>query len=621
MKNFFLKKIAVIAIVFFANYSFGQVINGYAKVSHISGTTLTLSTVDESGDSFEDGEWIIIMQMQGDCIGTTSNTAGFGDLGAIGSTGLYEARQILSHTESGGVPNSITVTAPFTNTYSTCVNCSVQIISFPSFGSPDYTTTGNMSAMDWDGDIGGVLAFFVPGTLTLAHNLDANEAGFRGAGVNGGSSTGCTGSSSYRIPSTDNHADKGEGIYKSVNVSYAAGRANILTGGGGGNSHNAGGGGGGNYTAGGLGGPGWPTCTPTAGGIGGLDMSATITANRIFMGGGAGAGEGNNGNATPGEDGGGIILVRAQEIVTTTCAGLTISANGGSVTGTSGNDGSGGGGAGGSIVFEVATWTIAGTCPVTISANGGDGGAVNSGATHGGGGGGGQGAIFFSDAEPTTNITTETNNGNGGCNNNSSPCSSAASNGSGVDGSGVFDILTGPLPIELVSFTAEHVDDHVELAWQTKSERDNDFFTVERSVDGENWERILIVDGAGNSSTTLNYATWDFVPELGLSYYRLKQTDFNGTYSYSDISSVFISNASTLVYPNPAKDEIYVYSEEINAATVYLTDATGRQIDASIVQKDKNTIRIDARELKTGVYFVQIDKQGKQATHRVVVSH
>lgn len=570
MKRFVTLTLAL-PLLLTAYFSHAQVVNGYARVTSISGATLAVSSVDESADSFEDDEWVIIMQMQDDVIGTTTNTAGFGNLGSINSAGLYEVRQIDSHVESAGSPTSITLKNAPTNAYNTCTNCSVQIITFRQFGSPDYTTTGNMSAFPWDGDIGGVLAIYVAGVLTLGHNLDADQDGFRGAGANGGSSTGCSGSSNYRVATTGNHADKGEGIYRATDLNYAAGRAHILNGAGGGNSHNGGGGG----------------------------------------------GEGNNGFATRGANGGGIILLKATEIVTTTCAGISISANGGSILTTSGNDGAGGGGAGGSIVFEVATWSVSGGCPLTVSSNGGDGGSVNSGATHGGGGGGGQGVVFYSDAEPTTNVTSETLNGDGGCNNSSMPCSSIAGNGGGLDDEGVFDMMTGPLPVELVDFTAYPInEDAVQIVWKTLSERNNDYFDVLRSGDGEHWDIVARTEGAGNSSSEIEYEIMDYNPLNGASYYKLKQVDFDGQYDFSNTVSV-LRNSEVLIYPNPANETIYVHLTDIKEGQFIVSDLLGRPILSQLISEDENLIEINVSDFPNGVYNLSIDKEN----YRFIVAH
>jgi len=95
-----------------------------------------------------------------------------------------------------------------------------------------------------------------------------------------------------------------------------------------------------------------------------------------------------------------------------------------------------------------------------------------------------------------------------------------------------------PLPIELLSFTATENLHKVDLNWTTASEINNDFFTVERSIDAASFEGILTQPGAGNSNLTRNYVDVDTRPIIGTSYYRLKQTDFNGTATYSQIVAV-----------------------------------------------------------------------------------
>jgi hypothetical protein len=97
------------------------------------------------------------------------------------------------------------------------------------------------------------------------------------------------------------------------------------------------------------------------------------------------------------------------------------------------------------------------------------------------------------------------------------------------------------LPIELVSFKALAKDNVVELNWQTASEVENDFFTVERSFDGFDFRTIGIVDGAGNSSHTIDYELLDKDYGKAINYYRLKLTDFNGEETFSKIVSVDMS--------------------------------------------------------------------------------
>jgi len=628
-KSFTCPVLYFVWFVSFLTYSvtptFSQVINGYAEVSSITGTTINLANVDEGSDTFEDGEYIVIMQMQDNVIGNTTNTSSFGDLGSILSAGLYEIRVIASHTESAGTPTSIDIQGSFANSYNTGANSAVQIITFPTLGSPNYTTAGNMAAKVWDGTTGGVLCFRVDSTLTLAHDLSTDTSGFRGAGNDIGTSCGggvCE--DTEYISTHTSRALKGEGIYLNTTAGYEAARGKILNGGGGGSCHNGAGGGGGNYTAGGEGGIGWgcQSVTPrSAGGLGGIALSTEISASRVFMGGGGGSGERNNNHNTSGGNGGGIILIQADEIITTgSCGGINISSNGES-TPDIGNDGAGGAGAGGSIVIQVNTWNIASTCPITISANGGDGGSSLSGGVHGGGGGGGQGVVIFSIAAPSSNTTIETINGTGGCGNNSSPCNSQASPGQGSSGSGVIGGSTGPLPVELLSFKAQYNNDEaVVVRWSTSSEINNDYFTILRAEDAENWSAIGNIDGAGNSSRDLNYEFLDQNPLQGYSYYRLQQTDFNGDISLSSIDVVFIQNneEGLLVYPNPTSSKLYVDINHSPQLKVKLINYQG-QIIYPHYNFENGKMVIDVHELNSGIYIFHLEDSNIIQHQKVII--
>lgn len=154
------------------------------------------------------------------------------------------------------------------------------------------------------------------------------------------------------------------------------------------------------------------------------------------------------------------------------------------------------------------------------------------------------------------------------------------------------------LPIELVHFYARPIGKRrVELSWQTQSEINNDYFVVERSENGIDWEFVQEVLGAGNSSTLIDYSCVDDMPYDGISYYRLKQVDFDGEFSYSFVRSVDLNGSGELanellIYPNPAtqlinfqfdkftSDEILlaVYTIEgqlIFTERIYLTDGQG----------------------------------------------
>ncbi len=95
-----------------------------------------------------------------------------------------------------------------------------------------------------------------------------------------------------------------------------------------------------------------------------------------------------------------------------------------------------------------------------------------------------------------------------------------------------------PLPVEFISFSAVQVNEQIKLEWQTATEENNDFFTVEYSLNGIDFNEVANEKGAGNSQVVNTYHYY-YIPKLsGIYYYRIKQTDYNGDFSYSEIISV-----------------------------------------------------------------------------------
>lgn len=615
MKTFYL----ILSFATLPLASFCQsVINGYAEVVGVSGNTITVSNVDEAYDSFEDGEQVIIMQMQDNVIGNTGNNVNFGNIGSLQSVGFYEIRTIASHTENGlGNPVNFTFDTPLTNTYNTGTNTTVQIISFPELGAPNYTTSSDLVPKAWNGTTGGIVAFQVMGQLTLANNIIADGNGFRGAqsDVNATCGGNVCESAVYRSQWTT-RALKGEGIYKNTNPNYEAARGRMLSGGGGGSCHNGAGGGGSNYSSGGDGGQGYGCRNSTleAGGFGGLALGPYTSMGRIFMGGGGGAGERNNGHNTAGGNGGGIIMVKATEVVTAGgCGNLIISANGES-TPSIGNDGVGGAGAGGTIIFDVNQWNISGSCTLNFEARGGDGGSSMNGAIHGGGGGGGQGAIIYPDAFPLSNATYVTAPGNGGCGNNSFPCNEIAGSGGGPANGGILGPGSSPLPVDLIYFTAELVDQEVIFGWQTAFEQHSDYYVIERLNEWGEWIEIFTQDAVGNSTSLNTYEGIDYHPIVGDNYYRLGQYDEDGSVKYYDPKKIYVdvyNLGDVVIYPNPSRGLINVQvADYVKIVEMRVFDVTGKFI-AEIKTNDspQNQFELDLSHLPKGIYFIQVNDE------------
>ena len=581
-------------------------INAYAKVNSITTNTLSLLNVTESFDSFEDGEQILIYQVQDNTISNTSNTTNFGDLNSIQSAGLFELATILSHTETAGIPTTITITAPLSNSYNIGANSSLQIISFPELGSPNFTTTSNITGVAWDGNIGGVVAFQVTNKLTLNHDINANSIGFRGGSVsaNATGSANCTTGNAVYISNSTLYGEKGEGIYKYTNNNFRYSRGKLLNGGGGGSHHNGGGGGGGNRTLGGEGGSGYSgtaagcPSTSSCGGLGGIELSPYINNNRLFLGGGGGGGEQNNNVGSSGTNGGGFIFIKADSLTITNCS-LThsISANGGHALNGQ-NDGMGGAGAGGSIKLDISVYDLTAACLLSISANGGDGGDANTGTAHAGGGGGGIGTIQLSSTPPSS-VTTNTNPGNGGCNN--SACNSTA-------GSGLSTPLL--LPITLLDFDIKHTSDNdwATLFWTTTFEHDNDHFVIQKSKDGINWVQLDIVSSLGNSTQAQFYQYTDYNLLPGHSYYRLKQANLDGTYSYSSIRNIYVEELNTkgvFLFPNPATSSIELKSKFAPITEIKVYTLLGQAISVPTTFSNHGHIaQMQLKNLEPGIYLL-----------------
>ncbi|MBL7963494.1 MAG: T9SS type A sorting domain-containing protein [Flavobacteriales bacterium] len=622
---------AALILVLASLHSGAVVINGYARVTDIAGNTLDIANPNETAASFTAGKRVVIMQMQDNVIGSnTANNASFGDLSNIEMAGRYVIREIASVTRSSGTLTTITLTSSPGMTFNFGNTRRVQVITYERLGGgSDFTTTAQIDALAWNGNVGGVVAFEVTGILTLAHNIIADGAGFRGGARTTGGGGSCNNTTFRSNISSTTEATKGEGIYRINNDDYRKARGKVLNGGGGGNSHNAGGGGGGNFRAGGNGGNGWGCSSTPAGGIGGIDLSGQIAASRLFMGGGGGGGEGNNSVASDGGNGGGIILIKANAIRTSgSCGGgRVISANGVNAPNATGNDGAGGGGAGGSIYLSVPAYNIAGGCQLTVRANGGNGGAVNTSAAHGGGGGGGQGVVLYSIAQPTTNITTQAINGTSGCDNNTSPCTSmTAQPGAGSNGAGIIPDAPGPLPVELLSFKALVMGNQaVRLEWVTATERDNAFFTVERSLDLDTWNPVVQVVGAGNSQEQLSYWAMDEAPPREFLYYRLRQTDLDGTSTLSDMATVDLRNTSTaepVLFPNPAQGIVHFSFPEAleEGVSLVLIDPAGREIRSYYLAGGQTRYSADLSGVPAGLYRMQIISNGRISVRSLLVS-
>ncbi len=169
-----------------------------------------------------------------------------------------------------------------------------------------------------------------------------------------------------------------------------------------------------------------------------------------------------------------------------------------------------------------------------------------------------------------------------------------------------------PLPVELLSFSAISAKNKAVLQWQTATETNNDYYTIYRSTDCVNFQKIAIFDGAGNSNSVMSYKYADFDAPQGTVYYRLEQTDYDGTTVASKIVSVnhiSISADQVCLYPNPllANQTIMlnVGAEVFSPVKVTIQNIAGVQVAQWHINDVSGDVSLDAN-LSPGLYVATI---------------
>lgn len=179
------------------------------------------------------------------------------------------------------------------------------------------------------------------------------------------------------------------------------------------------------------------------------------------------------------------------------------------------------------------------------------------------------------------------------------------------------------LPIEYDYLSAEHFGDKVTVSWATASEKDNAYFTIQRTIDGRSYENVGQINGAGTSNERIEYTFDDNDPYYETSYYRVKQTDFDGKYKYSDIRVVNSKIEKLKLIPNPADAETKLNfnvrrAQDVN---VKIVDITGMIVFEQNVQANKgmNNLSIDISSFGKGIYSVVLVSNDEVSTVKLSV--
>lgn len=186
------------------------------------------------------------------------------------------------------------------------------------------------------------------------------------------------------------------------------------------------------------------------------------------------------------------------------------------------------------------------------------------------------------------------------------------------------------LPIKLLSFTGSYnvTEGIVNLYWATGTELDNKSFEVQKSSDGITWNLVTTVSGKGNSIQEVDYTAIDDNPFQGLSYYRLKQNDLDGNFTYSNVIAIDVTstnNSKLKLIPNPSDNTTTI---SFNATTEYqaslnIYDVTGRAIDNKQINviKGINSYVLNTSGYSNGVYLINLNGTAQQYSTKLVVNH
>lgn len=626
-----------------STFSFSQtnisgIVNDYREVTAISttgpcGSGSSFITISGTTTPFNAGDRVMMIQMKGaDLNHTSTDPVVFGTVSALNNAGNYEFNTVISKTATTIEVN------PLKENYT--VSGKVQIIRVPVYANAN--VSGTLTGQAWNGTTGGVLSIEVTGTLTVLANITMDGLGFLGGVHRQDGPKNCSQNLMYysitngTFPLHDQSKKaglKGESI-SAVVTGKELGVGRWATAGGGGGAHNGGGGGGGYRGAGGRGGRQYEGCAAADAthGLGGTTVAAT--ASRLYMGGGGGSGDDDENWGTGGGPGGGIIIITANTIINNS---FPISASGSNgptspAGGSSGQDGMGGGGAGGTIALQSAIFNFTN---VPVYANGGIGGSSHPAAGtftfHGPGGGGGGGLIWFSSGVTPAGAITNVTGGTPGFTRNHDATRSHWEATDGMPGQVAFNFIRNQspcsLPVTLLLFDAIVLGEKVKLIWSTSSEINNAYFIIERSVNGNDFSEVGYVKGNGNSNVVINYEAWDENPLSGISYYRLKQVDVDGTVSYSHWVYVHFKYEEYIgkIYPNPVKagEPVYLhyFLNDPGIIKITLYNAEGKEVyfDGSLYKRGMNEIKMNTFHLASGIYYLHIFSQDKVTTQKIVV--
>jgi hypothetical protein len=191
------------------------------------------------------------------------------------------------------------------------------------------------------------------------------------------------------------------------------------------------------------------------------------------------------------------------------------------------------------------------------------------------------------------------------------------------DGFSVVGPPPAPTPVTLIDFNAEKESNIIKLTWSTATEINNDYFSIERSIDGVHFEQIGTVKGNGTSNEIKYYSYDDHSFNSGIVYYRLKQVDFDNKYEYSKIRAVNVDSVDPVIItndPSSAQEELLISFYRKGEATFTITDMIGRVVYSGERVSDELSISLNKSMLCCGFYIVKVQIGSEVISKKIVLN-
>lgn len=186
---------------------------------------------------------------------------------------------------------------------------------------------------------------------------------------------------------------------------------------------------------------------------------------------------------------------------------------------------------------------------------------------------------------------------------------------------GPYHSSVAPLPVVLGDFNAvlDKQNNSVTLNWLTFSEENNAYFEIEKSLDGRTFAVIGMVNGAINSFDQTDYDFIDQQPYEGMNYYRLKQVDLDGDFTYSSTLTVAIEHTKAQLFPNPVQRFLTIKMETTANTVLEVYNLQGQLMQTSWLN-DETTQEVELSALQAGVYLVRLsDERGNQLLSQSII--